>query len=155
MKKAPSLLERAIAIAVRAHAGQKDRYGAPYILHPLRLMCQVDSQEEKIIAVLHDVVEDTEWNFKDLAREGFSEQIIKALDCLTKREQEPYEKFVERSARNPLARRVKLADLEDNMDLRRTDRLKPKEVERFNKYVKAWQRLMALENRSQKKTNKS
>jgi len=155
MKKAPSLLERAIAIAVRAHAGQKDRYGAPYILHPLRLMCQVDSQEEKIIAVLHDVVEDTEWSFKELAREGFPKQIIKALDCLTKREQEPYEKFVERSAKNPLARRVKRADLEDNMDLPRTDRLKPKDVERFNKYLKAWRRLMALENRSQKEANKS
>ena len=86
---------------------------------------------------------------------GLSEKIIKALDCLTKREQEPYEKFVERSARNPLARRVKLADLEDNMDLRRVDRLKPKDVERFNKYLKAWRRLMALENRSQQEPNKS
>jgi len=147
MKKIASLLEKAIAIALKAHTGQKDRYGAPYILHPLRMMCQVNAEEEKIVAVLHDVVEDTEITFEDLTREGFPKHIIKALDCLTKREAEPYEKFVGRSAANPLARRVKLADLQDNMDLHRVARLKSEDIERFNKYLKAYRRLTTLEQR--------
>ena len=131
-------LERAIAIAVEAHAGQKDRSGASYILHPLRVMARVSTDDEKIVAILHDVVEDTDWTFDDLRKEGFSEEIIIALDGVTKREGEPYEDFVKRSATNQLARRVKIADLEDNMDLRRNESLAPKDLERFNKYLRAW-----------------
>src|SRR5215469_14471918 len=116
-----SNLERAIAIAVEAHKGQKDKSGAPYILHPLRVMGRVNSNVEKIVAILHDVVEDTKWTFDDLRREGFSESIIQSIDCVTKREGEAYEDFVKRSASNPLAKRVKIADLEDNMDLRRNE----------------------------------
>ena len=86
--------------------------------------------------------------FEDLVREGFSKRIIEALDCLTKREGEPYEKFVSRSGRNPLARRVKLADLKDNMDFRRVDRFEFKDIERFNRYLNAYRKLTALENRS-------
>jgi (p)ppGpp synthase/HD superfamily hydrolase len=140
-----SLLEKAIAIAVEAHRGQKRRSGEPYVLHPLRMMCRVEGETEKIIAVLHDVVEDTKWTFEDLKREGFPDEIVTALDCLTKREGEPYEKFVERSASNPLARRIKLADLEDNMDLRPLSNVSPQDIERLNRYVAAWHRLTALE----------
>ena len=131
-------LERAIAIAVEAHAGQKDRSGASYILHPLRVMARVSTDDEKIVAILYDVVEDTDWTFDDLRKEGFSEEIITALDGVTKREGEPYEDFVKRSATNQLACRVKIADLEDNMDLRRNETLSPKDLERFNKYLRAW-----------------
>jgi (p)ppGpp synthase/HD superfamily hydrolase len=103
----PSLLERAIAIAVEAHRGKKDRYGSPYILHPLRVMAKVRTDSAKILAVLHDVVEDTDWTFEDLRKEGFPEEILHALDCVTKRQGEPYEDFVKRSAANSLARQVK------------------------------------------------
>lgn len=137
-------LERAIAIAVEAHTGQKDRYGASYILHPLRVMARVSTDPEKMVAILHDVVEDTDWTFDDLRREGFSEELIAALDCVTKREGEAYEDFVKRSAANPLARRVKTADLEDNMDLRRAEKLTEKDLERMNKYLRAWRFLNSL-----------
>jgi len=139
-----SNLERAIAIAVEAHAGQKDRNGASYILHPLRVMARVQSDDEKIVAILHDVVEDTDWTFDDLRQEGFSAELIAALDCVTKREGEAYEDFVKRSASNVLAKRVKIADLEDNMDIRRHEVLEPKDLERFNKYLRAWRGLNSL-----------
>lgn len=135
------LLERAIAIAVEAHRGQKDRYGAPYILHPLRVMARVERPAEKIVAILHDVVEDTDWTFEDLRKEGFPEEILGALDCLTKREGEDYQKLVGRAAGNPLARRVKVSDLEDNMDLRRLPEITEKDLERLRKYVAAWRTL--------------
>jgi len=140
-KKAGGLLERAISIAVQAHRGQADRNGAPYILHPLRMMCRVETETQKIVAVLHDVVEDTDWTFKDLKREGFGNQILEALDYLTKREGEEYEDFVQRSASNSLARRVKIADLEDNMDVRRLKKVGEKDKERLEKYLRAWREL--------------
>ncbi len=131
-------LERAIAIAVEAHQGQKDKSGAAYILHPLRVMAGVNSDTEKIVAILHDVVEDTPWTLEHLRKEGFSEEVIQAIDCVTKRDGESYEEFVNRSATNPVARRVKIADLEDNMDIRRLGCITPKDSERLNKYLKAW-----------------
>jgi (p)ppGpp synthase/HD superfamily hydrolase len=138
------LLEKAIGIAVEAHRGQKDRYGAPYILHALRVMARLDTPIEKIVGILHDVVEDTEWTFEDLTREGFPETVVEALRCVTKREGEAYEGFVKRSARNPLAKRVKSADLEDNMDLRRMPEVAEKDLPRLQKYVKAWTSLKGI-----------
>ena len=138
MKRADKLLEKAIGIATEAHRGQTDRYGAPYILHPLRVMHRVNNEKEKIVAILHDVVEDTDWTFAALKKEGFSKDIIAALDCVTKREGEPYEKFVKRSGSNPLALRVKLADLEDNMDIRRMPKIDADALERLRKYHRAW-----------------
>lgn len=135
------LLEKAIGIAVAAHHGQKDRYGAPYILHPLRVMARVNSVPEKIVAILHDVVEDTDWTFAALEKEGFPEPLLTALRCVTKQEGEPYEQFVERSASDSLARRVKLADLEDNLDLRRFKEIKEQDRDRLEKYQRAWRRL--------------
>ena len=135
------MLEKALTIAVEAHRGQQDRYGAPYILHPVRVMARVDGAIARTVAVLHDVVEDTDWTLDDLRSEGFSEDILHALDSVTKREGEDYEHFVQRSASNPLGRRVKLADLEDNMDLRRLPELADKDVPRLRKYLKAWHAL--------------
>jgi len=135
------MLERAIVIAVAAHKGQKDRYAAPYILHPLRVMARVQTAKEKTVALLHDVVEDTDWTFEKLRREGFTEEIISAVDCLTKRTEEPYEDLVRRAAGNPLARPVKIADLEDNMDLRRLAEVTDEAKTRLKKYVKAWRSL--------------
>ncbi len=135
------LLEKAIAIAVEAHRGKQDRYGAPYILHPLRVMSRVATPEEQTVAILHDVVEDTRWTFEDLESEGFPRQVIEALKCLTKHEGEAYEDFVKRSASNLLARRVKLADLEDNMDIHRMRHVGDEEKQRLEKYLQAWQAL--------------
>ena len=135
------LLEKAIAIAVDAHRGQKDRYDAPYVLHPLRVMARLETVKEKTVAVLHDVIEDTDWTSADLKEEGFPEDVLGALEGVTKREGEAYEDFVKRSAGNPLARRVKIADLEDNMDVRRMPEISGKDLERLQKYLKAWQAL--------------
>jgi (p)ppGpp synthase/HD superfamily hydrolase len=134
-------LENAIALAVEAHRGQKDKNGGPYILHPLRVMFRVETDVERIVAVLHDVVEDTGRTFDDLRALGFSEEVLQALDCVTKRAGENYEDFVERSASNPIAHRVKLADIEDNMDVRRLPAVGDKDYARLQRYLKAWHRL--------------
>jgi (p)ppGpp synthase/HD superfamily hydrolase len=133
-----STLERAIAIAAEAHAGQTDKAGAPYILHPLRMMMGLTSDEERIVAVLHDVCEDCPgWTFERLRGDGFSEEILAALDSVTKREGEAYEEFVLRAAANPIGRRVKLADLRDNSDLSRITNPSVEDHERIAKYARA------------------
>ena len=137
----PDLLDRAIAIAVKAHSGQKDRNGAPYILHPLRVMNRVDTDLEKIIAVLHDVVEDTGWSLETLRAEGFPHEVITAVDCLTKRKSETYEALIMRAADNRLALKVKVADLEDNMDVRRTRAITSEFAQRLDRYSRAWHEL--------------
>src|SRR5436190_14261652 len=102
-------LERAIEIAAEAHKGQKDKYGAPYLGHVTRVMNAGETDQERIVGALHDVVEDTPWTFDDLRREGFSVEIIEAVRCLTKKsEDEDYDEFTERVRKNPLAVRVKL-----------------------------------------------
>jgi len=138
------LFDHAIKIAVNAHQNHRDRYGQPYILHPIRLMQKVSSMPEKICAILHDVVEDSDWTLKNLKREGFPTQIIKALDCLTRREGEPYQDYVRRAAQNPIACQVKLADLEDNMNLTRIDQLKAADFKRLQKYHEAWKFLQSI-----------
>lgn len=132
-----STLERAIAIAAEAHAGQLDKAGAPYVLHPLRVMLRVSTPEARIVAVLHDVVEDSEWTFDGLRAEGFTEEILAALDSVTKREGESYDEFVRRAAANPIGRQVKLADLADNMDLSRIAEPSGRDHERIEKYRRA------------------
>ena len=131
-------VEDAVSIAARAHRGQKDKAGAPYLLHPLRMMLRMDTEAAMMAAVLHDVVEDTDWTIERLREAGFSEEVLEAVDCLTHREGESYEEFVERVRTNPIARQVKIADLEDNMNVRRINRLGPKELERLEKYHTAW-----------------
>lgn len=136
-------IEEAIRIAVEAHRGQKDRAGAPYILHPLRMMFRLQTDAERMAAVLHDVVEDTPWTLDDLRGRGFPEEVVAAVDHLTRRDGESYEAFVERAALHPVARRVKVADLEDNMDVRRTGTVTEGDVERLTRYHRAWRRLTA------------
>jgi (p)ppGpp synthase/HD superfamily hydrolase len=131
-------LEDAIRLAVEAHHGQRDKIAQPYILHPLRVMFRLTTEAERIVAVLHDVVEDTTFTFEDLRKMGYPEDILHALDCVTKREGEVYEDFVLRSKSDPIARNVKLADLEDNMDLRRMAGVTEKDMQRLNRYRKAW-----------------
>jgi (p)ppGpp synthase/HD superfamily hydrolase len=133
-----STLERAIVIAAEGHAGVKDKGGAPYILHPLRMMLGLSHPDERIVAVLHDVCEDCPgWTFDRLRAEGFSDHIVTALDAVTKREGEDYEDFARRAAADPIGRNVKLADLADNCDLSRI--AEPTEVDhrRIEKYWRA------------------
>lgn len=134
-------LEDAIALAVEAHRGRVDKAGQPYILHPLRVMFRLQTETERIVGVLHDVVEDSRYTLDDLRSMGYGEEIVQAVDCLTRRENERYDALIERAAANPLARRVKRADLEDNMDIRRYDTLSQDILERLPRYHRAWRRL--------------
>ncbi|MGH9752312.1 MAG: HD domain-containing protein [Blastocatellia bacterium] len=131
-------LERAILIATQAHLGQRDKAGVPYILHPLRMMMRMESEAAMIAAVLHDVVEDSDWTLEQLRGEGFSEEVLQAVDCLTHRDGESYDEFVARAQANAIARRVKIADLEDNMNVKRIGEITPKDLARIEKYHHAW-----------------
>ncbi|MBX3272482.1 MAG: HD domain-containing protein [Sandaracinaceae bacterium] len=132
---------RAVEIAAQAHVGQLDKGGAPYLEHPLRLMLRAETPAEKLVAVLHDVVEDSAWTLEALAREGFSSEVLAALERLTRLEGEPYEDFIERVAEHPLARRVKLLDLADNADLSRIPAPSESDRARVEKYRRAIARL--------------
>jgi (p)ppGpp synthase/HD superfamily hydrolase len=136
-------LERAIEIAVEAHKGVVDKGGNPYVLHPLRMMFAVSNEEEKIVAVLHDVIEDAAgWEFERLEKEGFSAIVIDALRSVTKiTEDEDYDAFVERAMSNPIGRQVKISDIKDNLDVTRIGELTEKDMKRLNKYKKALARL--------------
>jgi (p)ppGpp synthase/HD superfamily hydrolase len=131
-------VEDAVAIAAQAHRGQRDKAGAPYLLHPLRMMLRMDTEAAMMAAVLHDVVEDTEWTLDRLREEGIPEEVLEAVDRLTHRDGESYEEFVERVRTNPTARQVKIADLEDNMNIRRINQLGASDLERLEKYHRAW-----------------
>jgi (p)ppGpp synthase/HD superfamily hydrolase len=114
MKKRPDMLARAIGIAAASHAGKIDKCREPYILHPLAVMAQVETIEQKIVAVLHDVVEDSDVSLRDLSKAGFSERILGAVDAISKRKGEKYWDYIERVRLNPLATVVKIADLRHN-----------------------------------------
>ena len=131
-------LDDAILLAATAHLGQRDKVGAPYILHPLRVMLRLKTEPERIVGVLHDVIEDTNHTLDELRELGYSEEILHALDCVTRRDSESYEEFVLRSKADPIARQVKLADLEDNLDVRRMAGVTEKDMERVVRYRKAW-----------------
>ena len=135
-------MEDAIALAARAHRGQVDKSGEPYILHSLRVMLKQQSEAARIVAVLHDVVEDTAVTISDLRSAGYDDEVCDAVDSVTRRPDETYEAMISRVAANPIARRVKLADLEDNMDPRR--RLEgAREAQRQARYREARLRLLA------------
>ena len=127
-------LEQAIPFAAKQHSGQVDKANAPYILHPLRVMLNVPSMDHKIIAVLHDVLEDTETSIADLQALGFQTHIIEAIVALTKLDGESRIEAAQRTVQNPLARVVKLADITDNMDLSRIPSPTAKDFERMEQY---------------------
>lgn len=127
-------LERAIQIAAAAHAGQIDKAGQPYILHPLRVMLAVTTTDERIAAVLHDAVEDTNITLEQLRAESFSPAVVEAVDALTKRPGENRIAAAKRAAANRIARVVKLADNADNMDLSRIPNPSKKDFARLKEY---------------------
>lgn len=131
-------LNRAIAIAAEAHAGQTDKAGAPYILHPLRVMLKMTTDDERIVAALHDVVEDCpDWTFDRLRAEGFSERVLAGLDGVTRRKGEAYLDFIRRAGSHWLSRTVKWADLLDNMDTSRLKEMTREDVKRQDRYREA------------------
>ena len=136
------MLSKAIIIATEAHLGQVDKGGEAYILHPIRVMMSLKDYEHKIVAVLHDVVEDTIVSSEDLRLQGFNEKIIEALIHLTRRKCESYDDFIDRVIKNPIATEVKLADIKDNMDLSRLKNPKEEDYIRLEKYKKARKRLL-------------
>lgn len=138
-----STLERAIAIAAQAHAGQLDKGGQPYILHPLRVMLRVTTQPERIAAVLHDVVEDSPVTLADLAAEGFDQEVLDALAALTKAPGETRVDAAHRAARHPIARAVKLADNAENSDLSRIAEPTDKDRQRLAEYEQVRKVLLA------------
>jgi (p)ppGpp synthase/HD superfamily hydrolase len=152
-----STLQRAIEIAVEAHKGQTDKAGAPYLLHPLRVMLSLKTEDERIVGVLHDVVEDCEgWSFERLESERFAPNLIEALRSVTKNEADEkslenasdeesrfiaYWEFVNRAIQNPIGKQVKLADLRDNCDLSRIKNPTEKDHARLSRYQRVIQQI--------------
>lgn len=144
MKDWNELYDHALRIAIRVHDGQKDKSGREYIMHPIRVAERCKDPRAKIVALLHDTIEDTGVTPDYLHSKGFPDEIIEGVLSVTKREGESYEDFVRRAALNPLGREVKRADLEDNMDIRRLETISDEDVTRLRKYLKAWHYLNSL-----------
>ena len=146
-------LEKAIKIAVEAHTGQVDKGGNPYILHPLRVMLSLNTEEERIVGVLHDVVEDCKgWSWERLKEQGCSDKLIEALKSVSKtleeekqfkemddpdEKMEHYLQFIQRAKTNKIGRNVKAADIRDNLDISRIDDITDSDINRLNRYKKA------------------
>ena len=133
----PNMLDLAIDEARYYHRNDRDKAGKPYLGHLIRVMNLLDSEEEKIVGVLHDIVEDGHVDLEYLRAKSFNDRIIEAIDAVTKRKNETYEMFISRLSRNPLAIKVKLADLEDNMDISRLNEITAKDRDRIEKYKRA------------------
>lgn len=136
------LLEKALQIATNAHIYQVDKAGSPYIFHPIRVSDRCYTDEERIVALLHDTIEDTNITPEYLLSEGFPRNIVDAILSVTRNEEESYEDFVKRSYLNPIGRQVKIHDLEDNMDITRLEQIMEKDLARLNKYLKAYRYLI-------------
>ena len=137
------LTKNAIKISFDAHKNQVDKSGMPYVYHPFHLAEQMDDEYSTCVALLHDVVEDTDITLDDLRRNGFPEEVIEALSLMTHNDDVPYLDYVRAMKDNPIARKVKLADLAHNSDLTRLDEVDDKAIERVNKYKQA---IFILEN---------
>lgn len=143
------MLEKAIEIAVEAHRGQIDKAGEIYILHPMRVMLRGENEAEKIVGILHDTVEDTPVTLEMLQQEGFSQDILDAIACITKEENEEYGHFIQRVLQNPLATQVKLYDLEDNMNRDRIPYPTQRDKDRYEKYKK-YHKIVKAKNKEYK-----
>lgn len=139
-------LKHAIEIAISAHDGQFDTHNdRPYIEHSFRVMNAGHTLQEKIVGILHDVIEDTDWTLNKLEEAGFSNEIIEGVDAMTRRDNETYEEYIVRVLKNPIGVRVKLNDLTDNMDVRRWNDIKHEDLARLQKYLSAYKKLTEIE----------
>ena len=121
-------------IASKAHKGQKDKGGEDYFKHPLAVSNKLSGKKEKIVALLHDVIEDTDVTVNDLKEAGFSDEVVLAVSAITKKAGEDYEEYLNRVKQNPIALRVKIADMEHNSDISRIKNPKEKDLKRLEKY---------------------
>ena len=142
MKEYSVFFDLALKIAIQAHKEQKDKSGREYIMHPIRVAERCKDPRAKVVALLHDTIEDTSVTAEYLRSEGFTDEIINGVLSVTKREGETYDDFVRRAAENAIGREVKIADLEDNMDIRRLKEITEDDVARLRKYLRAWQYLI-------------
>lgn len=143
---AAKLLDKAASICINKHAGQRDKMGRAYFQHPMRVAMRCHSDDQKIVALLHDTIEDTDVTVEYLLAEGFPQYIVDGILSVTKREGESYKDFVARAALNPLGREVKLHDIEDNLDVLRLDSVSPSMAARFSKYLAAREYLLNLKS---------
>ena len=132
-----SMVDLALSIARKAHEGQLDKAGVDYIEHPIYVASQVDTEEEKAVALLHDVIEDSPVSAEELLQAGLPETVVTAVQVLTKKKEQDYQTYLETVKKNPLVRVVKLADLKHNSDLSRLSSITEKDRERLKKYKKA------------------
>lgn len=131
------MTNKAMRFSYEAHEGQYDKNGIPYIFHPYHLAEQMNDEASICVALLHDVVEDTDYTIEDIAALGFSEEVVAAIACLTKPEHMPYMDYIRKIKRNPLATKVKLADLDHNSDISRLPEISEKAMQRVRKYREA------------------
>ena len=141
MKEFGELFDRALQIAIQAHREQKDKSGREYIMHPIRVAERCKDPRAKVVALLHDTIEDTGVTAEYLHSEGFPNELVNGVLSVTKQDGETYDDFVRRAAENAIGREVKIADLEDNMDIRRLKEITEEDVARLRKYLRAWQYL--------------
>lgn len=127
----------AFELATKAHKGQKDKGGKDYILHPIEVASYMDTDIEKTVAYLHDVIEDTYLTFEDLKKCNFPEEALEAIDVLTKKKNDSYDKYIETICKNELAKKVKIADLLHNLDLTRIKKPVKKDYIRCAKYKRS------------------
>lgn len=139
------LISKALLFATTGHINQIDKGGEDYILHPIRIMQNMDTIEEKLVAILHDTMEDCKATEEDLKNIGMPKDVIEAVKVLTKEKREDYSQYIKRVKQNSIARRVKIADLEDNMNLKRIKSPTEKDFERFKKYQRAYDYLIELD----------
>ena len=132
-----SIVDLALSIARKAHEGQLDKAEVDYIEHPIYVASQVDTEEEKAVALLHDVIEDSPVSAEELLQACLPETVVTAVQVLTKKKEQDYQTYLETVKKNPLARVVKLADLKHNSDLSRLSSITEKDRERLKKYKKA------------------
>ncbi|MDD6232118.1 HD domain-containing protein [Frisingicoccus sp.] len=138
------MTKKALCIAYKAHEGQVDKTGVPYIFHPFHLAESMTDENSTIVALLHDVIEDTDWTIDDLEKEGFNEDILTALKLMTHNPAEPYMDYISRLSTCPVARQVKLADLYHNSDRTRVENPDEKMLKRWEKYDRAIQLLKSV-----------
>ena len=139
------MLEKAIELALKYHKGQiKNGTGEEFILHVLRVMLKMDTEDEKISAVLHDIIEKTNCTLEDLKQQGFSNKIINTVEALSKRKGEDYSEYIKRVKKDTGAVKIKIADLEDNMDLKNTKELTQVDIEKMNRRKKYYRELKEM-----------
>lgn len=139
-----NIIEKSLEIALKAYAGQTDKAGKTYILHPLRLMAKMETEEEMSVALLHDVIEDSDYTAENLLENGIPANVVNAVQYLTKNAGENYDAFIKRVLQNKLAAKVKKADIEDNINILRLNSITDKDLKRIAKYHKAWHKISRI-----------